>query len=627
MFLFLLSLNIIFIKPIKVEDIIKKFNKNFSNKSQKKNDDEDIFEITDYELINPQDPDYFYIPIFSSSDIHGHFYPEEFGVGKYIYTQGGLDYLAKYANIIRNEFNNQFLYLDAGDIFQGGTESSLSNGDIILDYFNLVNANGSTFGNHEFDYEKKFIDQKVKDAKFPFLATNLYDTVKRTKKVFGENHFSSQIYTFNFTNNNKNEEKVQIKIGVVGLAMKMTQDTISGEGYDDIIFYEYKDALVEEVNNLRKEDGVKAVVLLSHIGIGCGKGDNLTLNMYKPSDIQEECSESSDLYKLLYDIDEGLIDAVVTGHSHREVHHFIRNIPVISPVNNGLYANIIYLAFNKNNNYNIERDKVRIEGPLPVCEKIFKGSLRCEFIKENELQKYLPLMEYTFHNVKIEKDPTLQPIHDKYDDIYNQYNEKLCSLIGTEDVLNIYKNGSFYLGNIMADMMRIVTGANISIVSYGTLRTSWNPGRIPRFKVQDLLPYGNSLCTFQMNGEEVKRMMKILQTGVKKKYYVTSGVKQIMSKDKEGEYYLSSIKLFDGIKEQELIPEQNYLISTNNFLIKEAGDDFNKVLPWYKPRNLNCEYGLESDAMEIYLRKQQIIDVRKYMDDNNPRIRFIGGEI
>ena len=100
-----------------------------------------------------------------------------------------------------------------------------------------------------------------------------------------------------------------------------------------------------------------------------------------------------------------------------------------------------------------------------------------------------------------------------------------------------------------------------------------------------------------------------------------------MSKSKEGEYYLSNIKLFDGNKEQELIPDQNYLISANNFLIMEAGDDFNKVIPWYKPRNLNCEHGLESDALEIYLRKQQIIDVRKYMDDNNPRIRFIGGEV
>ena len=360
---------------------------------------------------------------------------------------------------------------------------------------------------------------------------------------------------------------------------------------------------------------------MCHIGIGCGQGNNLTLNMYKPSDDQETCSESSDLYKIIDEIDEGIIDAVVTGHSHREVHHFIKDIPVVSPLDGGLYANIIYLAFDKNNNYKIIKDQNRIEGPLPICEKIFKKSLKCDFVKEGELDDYLPLTNYKFHGVKIEKDLILKPIHDKYDEIYNKYTEKICSVIGTESTLTIEKNGSFYLGNVMADMDRLITGADISIISYGNLRTVWTPGKIPRYKVEDLLPFGNDLCSFTMNGKEIKKMMKIIQTG-RKKYYVTSGLKQIMSKMKDEEYYLSNIMLFDGYKESEIIPEYEYLIAANSFLI-EGGDDFNKVLSWYKVKNLNCEYGQELDLFLKYLKDQQIIDVRKYMDENNPRIRFI----
>ena len=173
----------------------------------------------------------------------------------------------------------------------------------------------------------------------------------------------------------------------------------------------------------------------------------------------------------------------------------------------------------------------------------------------------------------------------------------------------------------MADMDRLITGADISIISYGNLRTVWTPGKIPRYKVEDLLPFGNDLCSFTMNGEEIKKMMKIIQTG-RKKYYVTSGLKQIMSKIKDEEYYLSNIMLFDGYKESEIIPEHEYLIAANSFLI-EGGDDFNKVLSWYKVKNLNCEYGQELDLFLKYLKDQQIIDVRKYMDENNPRIRFI----
>jgi len=403
--------------------------------------------------------------------------------------------------------------------------------------------------------------------------------------------------------------------------MIIKKDQIWGKGYEGIKFNEYKDELISEAKNLRKENEVKAVVLLSHVGIDCG--NNLKLNMYKPSDIQETCKEDTELYMLLNDLDEGIIDAVVTGHSHKEVHHFIKKIPVISPINYGLYANVIYLAFNRKNNYDIERDQIRIEGPLPICEKIFKTSLKCEFIKESELQNYLPLIEYKFHNVKIEKDPMLQPIHDKYDQNYSIYNEKVCSVIGTEDVLNIYMNGSFYLGNMMVDMQRMVTGADIAITSYGILRSPWNPGRVPKYKVKDLLPFINFICSFKMNGDEVKKMMKILQTGIRTKYYITSGIKQIMAKDKNGKYFLADVKLFDGNNEYELIGDQEYTISTNNYLIEDGGDDFNKVIPWYKPRNLNCEYGVEMDLFENYLRTLEVIDVRKYMDENNPRIRLI----
>ena len=625
-FISFLSFNLfLLINSIKIEDIINNLNSKKRNnpklkeqeKSRTDSNDEDLIDISDgYERINPDDPDYFYVPLFCSSDIHGHFYPEEFDVGEISYTKGGLDYLAKYINIIKEEFQNQFLYLDAGDLFQGGTESTITKGEIMMDYFNLINLNASTFGNHEYDESREFLEQKVSEAKFPFLATNVYDIVKKTKNAFGENHITSKIFTF------KVEEEVQIKIGVVGLSMNMPKNQISGEGFNNIKFLSYKDELVQESKKLRNENGVNAVVLLSHIGIGCGQGNNLTLNMYKPTDEQESCNQGSDLYALINSIDEGVIDAVVTGHSHREVHHWIRNIPIVSPINYGAYANIIYLPFDRKNNYKFVRDEARIEGPLPICEKIFKQNYKCEFIKADEIEDYLPLVEYKFHDVKIEKDPILQPVHDKYDEIYNVYNEKICNIIGTDDAMTVLANGSFYVGNLMADVQNVITGSEISIVSYGNLRTTWNPGKLPRYKLQDMLPYGNNICSFTMNGNELKKAMKILQTG-RKKYYPTSGLKQIMAKNEKGEYYLADIKLFDGYKESEIISDKEYLVSANNYLIEEAGDDFYDILPWYKPRNLNCDYGKDVDLTEEYLKRQGTIDVRNYMDPNNPRIRFI----
>ena len=79
-------------------------------------------------------------------------------------------------------------------------ESTIKIREIILDYFNLIKSDGIVFGNYEYLLDWK---QDVKNAKFPFLTTNVYDTLKKTKKEFGENHITSKIYAFIPNNNNE----------------------------------------------------------------------------------------------------------------------------------------------------------------------------------------------------------------------------------------------------------------------------------------------------------------------------------------------------------------------------------------------------------------------------------------
>ena len=66
----------------------------------------------------------------------------------------------------------------------------------------------------------------------------------------------------------------------MGLALKMQENQIDGKGFEDIIFLDYKDELINESNKLRKENKVNAVILLSHLPIYCGITENLTLNIY-----------------------------------------------------------------------------------------------------------------------------------------------------------------------------------------------------------------------------------------------------------------------------------------------------------------------------------------------------------
>lgn len=609
---------------------------NFSlAKNSDKNDDDLIDISSGYTHVNPSDKTYFYIAILSTNDIHGHFYPDQLEIDGYNYTQGGLDYLSKYISILKNEFPERVLYIDGGDLLQGGTESTISNGEIMTESLNLLQCDATTFGEHEFDYSRTFLEDIVSKSKFPYLSSNIFDSKKQSTKAFGDNHLLSKVYTFNVTNSylyknikeGENLENVpdEIKIGIIGLSKIMKKTEIKGEGYDDISFLNYKNELTNEANRLRTEEKCNAVVLLAHVGMSCGKEKTMELNMYASKTSQDLCESEDELYQLIISLDSGVIDGVIAGESHQQVHHWLNDIPVMSSIDHGFYASIMYIPFKWSSSkkiYELYKTKLQIEGPLPICDKIFEKTHKCDYVKKSEIEDYLPLVDYKFHGVKIEKDDLLNPIHQKYDEQYKIYQEKICEITGTEDQLQVSENGDFYIGNIISEIQSRMTESEISIVGHYYMKTYWNPGMLPRYKISDLIPFKSNLCTFVMNGKELKKMMSILQTG-EKKYYSTYGLKQTMSKNENGEYYLSDIRLFDGYKEFEIISEKEYLISAIEYLIKEGGDDFKNVLSWYNPRNLNCDYGDIGDIIERYLKAQKIVDARKYIDENNPKIKFI----
>ena len=79
---------------------------------------------------------------------------------------------------------------------------------------------------------------------------------------------------------------------------------------------------------------------------------------------------------------------------------------------------------NKNGKYVLVNDEVKIEGPLPACEKIFKNSQNCELISSKEYSEAGELINYSWHGKKIEKDKIIQPLYDKYYKKYQEYAEQ-----------------------------------------------------------------------------------------------------------------------------------------------------------------------------------------------------------
>jgi 2',3'-cyclic-nucleotide 2'-phosphodiesterase (5'-nucleotidase family) len=247
-----------------------------------------------YEKVDPNDNNYTYIPIVGTDDIHGNFFPKinilKFGERSITYKTGGLEFVTRYINLLREEFgSNRVLYFDGGDFYQGGIASVLFDGEIMLDYFNLVGLNGSTMGNHEFDFSRDWIEAKIAKANFKVLVNNIMDNSTFEKNgALGDNQETSHLYTINLDNGDI------IQIGVIGISFNMKNDkqipnTLGNRGtWDNITFFNYIDELEQESNKLR-ENGASAVIALTHFGLVCDQTSAMKLDMYNISSIQGEC--------------------------------------------------------------------------------------------------------------------------------------------------------------------------------------------------------------------------------------------------------------------------------------------------------------------------------------------------
>ena len=177
-----------------------------------------------YKKISPNDTNYTYIPVVGIDDVHGLFFPKinkiKVNNETLEYKTGGLEYVTRYLNILRDEFGpGRVLFFDGGDFYQGGIDSVLFDGEIMQDFYNLVGVNGSTIGNHEFDYSREWIENKVNKGNYPLLVNNIKDnSTNKIKGALGKKHDKSRLYNIKLSNGDT------IKIGVIGLSFNMKND-------------------------------------------------------------------------------------------------------------------------------------------------------------------------------------------------------------------------------------------------------------------------------------------------------------------------------------------------------------------------------------------------------------------
>ena len=243
-----------------------------------------------------------HLRLMETTDLHVHVFPYDYYADKEVDTVG----LARTASIIKDiraEATNSLL-LDNGDFLQGNPmgdyiayERGMKDGDMhpVIAAMNTLGFDGSTLGNHEFNYGLDFLMKSLSGANFPVVSSNVVKEMgsspTKDTTLIKPYVLIDRMITDGAGNSHP------IKIGLIGFVPPqiMNWDRRHLEG--NVQTRDIVQTAREYVPQM-KEQGADIIIALSHSGIGSADHTEGMENASVP----------------LAAVDG--IDAIMTGHSH-----------------------------------------------------------------------------------------------------------------------------------------------------------------------------------------------------------------------------------------------------------------------------------------------------------------------
>ena len=157
---------------------------------------------------------------------------------------------------------------------------------------------------------------------------------------------------------------------------------------------------------------------------------------------------------------------------------------------------------------------------------------------------------------------------------------------------------------------------------------SVSPGGITYDNFIKIIPYSGQLCTVNITGNELKKIIKNVQIG-KNSYHPTSGIKQYIKINTEGKKEVVDVKIYDDNNNLNKIDiNKIYTMATNDIVLSEDSfDDFRQkdVLDIIKNKlNNNLVKCSDKDMNQIlyeYFLEKKIININEV--DKKERIVFL----
>ncbi|WP_227267756.1 bifunctional metallophosphatase/5'-nucleotidase [Roseobacter weihaiensis] len=339
------------------------------------------------------------------------------------------------------------ILVDGGDQFQGTLFYTYYKGALAAEMMNKMGYDAMTVGNHEFDDGPEVLRGFMDAVNFPVLMSN----ADVTREPLLADKLPKSIVI----------ERGGEKLGLIGLTPEDT-DELASPG-DNITFSDPVAAVQGEVDKLTAE-GVNKIIVLSHSGYGVD---------------QRVAAETTG------------VDVIVGGHSNSLLSNTAEDAVGPYPTMVGDTAIVQAYAYGK-----------------------FLGELNVTFDDQGNLTEAVG--EPLIMDAAVPADAaTAQRIAEAakpLDEIRNRVvAETATEIVGVREECRAQECA---MGNLIADAMlaRVKDqGIDVAIQNGGGIRASIDAGEVTMGEVLTVLPFQNTLSTFQVTGDTI---VAALENGV-----------------------------------------------------------------------------------------------------------------
>ncbi|RME82146.1 MAG: hypothetical protein D6775_11685, partial [Caldilineae bacterium] len=148
-----------------------------------------------------------------------------------------------------------FLVLSGGDNWTGPAISTWFQGESMVEVMNAMGYDATAIGNHEFDFGAEVLQERIAQARFPFLSANLRDRASGAVPT----DLGIRDYVI--------LDLGDIRVGLIGLTTTLTPLTTNPTHVAPFEFVPYEEALREVVPKVRA-DGADLILVPAHLCLG-----------------------------------------------------------------------------------------------------------------------------------------------------------------------------------------------------------------------------------------------------------------------------------------------------------------------------------------------------------------------